>query len=509
MGYIYSEACEVIAVLSPTILPSLTYMRENKQLDVDEPHMFALQGDEWVTRAWTYQEAVNAKCLSITCEGSGHIIISGQEFLNRLGHMLDHLPVEPLERRVRYPRLDALEDLVDYLTAAYEERSALQVMAKMDRRSHGRPEDHFYAMIGAISSHLASSTGAESACEAFMLICERKGDFSFIYSVAPRTTEPGRRWRPVPGDLPAVLQWDCTGAGEPGRMIDGGLLLLEEVVKLGLGDLSAEADKFIHDWLDLIGRQLPKGASPADLRVHVFDALRLMGFTGPGESYATTIGLFLPVSHVSQDEVDHVLVSSSLRWIFGSPGLLCCRSGEQVCAINSSGSNGRPDHGGGVRPIDNKHKTSFAQWVRDLFRTNDENKGQPEPPDDSLLQTRDLEITVHDTTPNITEVVAVACDERRRKVTVDVKVSASVTARSRRLAAGGRPVLPTKWLVKRSAQAKFRRSKSGTCHSVAMATEKATRDAAEEAHNRAITLATMNAAAKALGDVAAQARGVL
>lgn len=321
MGYIYSEACEVIAVLSPNILPSLTYMREHKQLD--EPHMFALEGDEWVTRAWTYQEAVNAKCLYITCEGSGHIIVSGQQFLNYLGHRLDQLPVKPLERRVRYPRLDALEDLVDYLTAAYEERSALQVMAKMDRRSHGRPEDHFYAMIGAISSRLASSTGAVSACEAFMLICERKGDFSFIYSAAPRTTEPGGRWRPVPGDLPAVLQWDCAGAGE------GGGLLLERAVKLGLGGLSAGADRFTRDWLDLIG-QLPEGTTAADLPVHVLDALRLMGFAGPGDSFATTVGLFFPVSHVSRDEVGHVLVSFSLRWVFGSPGLLCCRSAGRV-----------------------------------------------------------------------------------------------------------------------------------------------------------------------------------
>ncbi|ROW16656.1 hypothetical protein VPNG_01707 [Cytospora leucostoma] len=316
MGYIYSEACEVIAVLSPNILPSLTYMRENKKLD--EPHMFALEEDEWVTRAWTYQEAVNAKCLHITCEGSGHIIISGQDFLDYLGYRLDHLPVRPLERRVRYPRLDALEDLVDYLTAAYKERSALQVMAKMDRRSHGRPEDHFYAMIGAISSRLASSTGAVSACEAFMLICERKGDFSFIYSAAPRTTEPGRRWRPVPGDLPAVLQWDCAGAGEPGRMIEGGGLLLEKVVKLGLGGLSAEADKFTRDWLGLIG-QLPEVDTPAHLRAQVFYALRLMGFTGTGGSHATAIGLFSPVSHVSQKDIDHVLVSFSLRWVFGSP----------------------------------------------------------------------------------------------------------------------------------------------------------------------------------------------
>lgn len=329
MGYIYSKAHEVIAVLSHAVLPSMAYMHKNKELS--EEHMFALERDEWVTRAWTYQEAVNAKSLFITCEDTGDIIISGQDFMNYIGYTLAQLSILPLERRARYPRLDALEDLIDYLTADYLERSALQVMGKMDRRSHGRPEDHFYAMIGAISSHLGSSTGAVSACEAFIRICERKGDFSFIYSSALRAPEAGRRWRPVPGDLPGLLQWDCFGDGEPGRMSDDGLCL-EKVVKIGLGDVSTKAVKFARDWLTVIGH-IPKGASGADVPAHVFDALGLMGFTGPGCSLATPVGLFFPVRLVSPDQVDYVLVSSSLRWVFGSPGMLCCRSSGQVSYV--------------------------------------------------------------------------------------------------------------------------------------------------------------------------------
>ncbi|KUI68752.1 hypothetical protein VM1G_04443 [Cytospora mali] len=329
MGYIYSRAHEVIAVLSDVVLPSLISMQKDKQLA--EQYMFEMEKDEWVTRAWTYQEAVNARCLFITCEDSGDVIISGQDFINYLGCALAHLSIRALERRALYPRLDALEDLVDYLTADYQERSALQVMAKMDRRFHGRPEDHFYAMIGAISSSLGSSTGAVDACEAFMRICERKGDFSFIYSVAPRAPEAGRRWRPVPGDLPAVLQWDSWGSGEPGRITHDGLLL-ESVVQLCLGDVSTEADHFIRNWLRLI-RQVPEGARPTDVSVHVFDALRLMGFTGPSDSLATPAGLFFPVRLVSPDEVESVFISSSLRWVFGSPGILCCQSTQQVSYV--------------------------------------------------------------------------------------------------------------------------------------------------------------------------------
>ncbi|ROW05292.1 hypothetical protein VSDG_00130 [Cytospora chrysosperma] len=452
MGYIYSKAHEVIAVLSHAVLPSMSYMHKNKVLS--EEHMFALERDEWVTRAWTYQEAVNARSLFITCEDTGDIIISGQDFMNYIGYTLAQLSILPLDRRARYPRLDALEDLIDYLTADYQERSALQVMGKMDRRSHGRPEDHFYAMIGAISSHLGSSTGAVSACEAFMRICERKGDFSFIYSSALRAPEAGRRWRPVPGDLPGLLQWDCFGDGEPGRMTDGGLCL-EKVVKIGLGDVSTKADKFVRDWLTLIG-QIPEGASGADVPAHVFDALGLMGFTGPGCSLATPVGFFFPVRLVSPNQTS-----------FGTPS-----SPPPPPYGDTSGDS----HTG--RPAE-KHKKSFAQRVLGLFRAASEPGPQTE-----VLRTKDLEILVHEASPNILEVVA-----HRHS--------------------GGRPAAVSTsaaWLVKRTAQAPYSRSGKGHSQSVALATEKATRKAAEEAHKRAIALATMAASAKTLEKAAAEGR---
>ncbi|ROW09663.1 hypothetical protein VMCG_02494 [Cytospora schulzeri] len=472
MGYIYSKAHEVIAVLSHTVLPSLAYMQENKQLS--EQHMFALERDEWVTRAWTYQEAVNARCLFITCEDPGDIIITGQNLMSYLGYTLVQLTIPPLERRARYPRLDALEDLVDYLTAAYEERSALQAMAKMDRRFHGRPEDHFYAMIGAISSSLGSSTGAVSACEAFIRICERKGDFSFIYSGAPRASEAGRRWRPVPGDLPALLQWDCFGVGEPGRITENGLLL-ENVVKLSLGDMSTKADKFARDWLTLIGK-VPEGVSQTDIPAYIFDALGLMGFTGPGDFLATSVGLFFPIRLVSTDQPPP----------YGD--------------TDGSNRDDVPSSGASERPIE-KQKRSFSQRLFGLFRTH----SKPEPQDDAP-RTRGVEILVQETRPNILEVVAHRCGERSRRVTVEVQVSATATARSRP-AKGRSAVASSKTcLVKRTAQAPYLKSTRDHFKSVAMATEMATRKAAEEAHRRAVSLATMSATARTLEKVAVQGR---
>lgn len=67
-------------------------------------------------------------------------------------------------------------------------------MSNMDRRVQGRAEDHFYAMIGAISAERASAMVGVPPCEAFMRVCEKKGDFSFTYSAAKREENPPRRW---------------------------------------------------------------------------------------------------------------------------------------------------------------------------------------------------------------------------------------------------------------------------------------------------------------------------
>lgn len=119
----------------------------------------------------------------------------------------------------------------------------------------------------------------------------------------------------------------------------------------------------------------------------------------------------------------------------------------------------------------------------------------------------DLKIVVHEKSPKILEINKYGCCERTRRVAVEVQVSASVTARSRRCDEGGWPVVSATatWLSKRSAQAPFTK---GDAHSVARATQKATREAAEDAHQRAAALASVAATARALEKVAALGRVV-
>lgn len=102
-----------------------------------------------------------------------------------------------------------------------------------------------------------------------------------------------------------------------------------------------------------------------------------------------------------------------------------------------------------------KRKSSLAQRILGLLRTTTTKTGQNRR-QAQILTTKDLEILVHETGPNIREVVAHRCSERTRRVIVEVQVSASVTARSRQHVEG-RPAVSTyaTWEVNRTAQAHF------------------------------------------------------
>ncbi|KAJ9604283.1 hypothetical protein H2200_011117 [Cladophialophora chaetospira] len=320
MGFIYSRADEVIVVLSNTARPVLERMSTSDRVDLI--HLGILEGEEWIVRAWTYQEAVNSRTLYITCEES-HAIVPGSHFLNCLGYTLSRLGAGLVsDKRQRYPRLDAFEDLIaDYMIAGYQERSALQVMSNMDRRTQRHAEDHFYAMIGAISTVRASSCPTLDACEAFMSLCERKGDYSFIYSAAKRDSTPSKRWRPVSGDLPSILPWHCWGEGQPAHE-DSGFLYLDMMLPLENSPLEDEGRKFVEGWLTSSKTRAIEATE--SLQQSAYSALRTMGFNGSPQCLSTTHGYFFPAEPICIDREIVILVATMVRWTFGAPGIARC-----------------------------------------------------------------------------------------------------------------------------------------------------------------------------------------
>ncbi|OAP54100.1 hypothetical protein AYL99_11635 [Fonsecaea erecta] len=127
IGYIYSRAEEVVVVLSVAARPVPEQMSTTDRF-VDPVHPDVLEREEWMSRAWTYQDAASSNVLSINCEESQRsILVPGSHSLNRLGYTLT--------------RLDTVEDLTaEHLLVGSTEGAALQVMANMDRRTqHHQP----------------------------------------------------------------------------------------------------------------------------------------------------------------------------------------------------------------------------------------------------------------------------------------------------------------------------------------------------------------------------------
>lgn len=288
MGYIYSLAKEVFVVLSRGAQTALEQMSMSDHIDHDNLH--DLEKEDWISRAWTYQEAVNSKELYITCEGPHGALVVGDHFMNCVGYTLSRLEGSNFDKEQQFPGLCASQDLItDYMIAGYEERSALQVMSNMDKRTSRRPGDHLYAIMGAVSTILADFSGIIDPCEAFMSLCERKGDYSFIYSAAKRDLTFMRRWRPVAGGLPSILPWHSLGAGQPGHK-EGNDLYLDFMMTLQRSPIEEDEERFVREWLSTINRT----NTQLQLQLHhsAYASLQTMGFRGSSECVSTAKGYF-------------------------------------------------------------------------------------------------------------------------------------------------------------------------------------------------------------------------
>lgn len=350
MGYIYSQAREVIAVLFPSTGPVMEKMKREKELDPD--HVQELENDTWVTRAWTYQEAVNARSLYMTYEGAEDFILPADELLNYVGFAISRLKkrinVSTTEAATtiyaRYPRLDAIEDLCDYLIASYCERSALQIMAMMCKRDINTTDEYFYAMIGALTQARASDAETTQSKEAFMRLCERKGDFSFIFSMGPRSCPDLASvqsfkciWRPSSdtGELCPILPLQVHGPGQPGRIEADGRLTLHSMTKLtnlDLAPLGVEARQMFEAWLRKgVIRDSPFSY---DLEAQeVYSRLHAFGFRGCVKPLSFKQGLVYLTNSFSTDQTmsqsenfESCFISNTLRYTFGAPVLGCFKS---------------------------------------------------------------------------------------------------------------------------------------------------------------------------------------
>jgi hypothetical protein len=352
MGEIFSSAYQVIVVLSEQCSSVIRNANQNGKLVSSDLNL--LEEEDWVSRAWTYQEAVNSNRLYFVVEGDGNAIVSGNDFLNAIMVAIDAYKLDNNLDKITWeknrPKLRSLERLLaDYLISDFASRSAYQVMSVMDQRISERADDHFYAMVGSITTvtEKVLHNVRLDPSEYFMRVCERKGDFSFIYGTGPRNENPGRRWRPLEGRFPALLPDLITlGSTEAGNT-ELTHLQLNNMYRLTSGSITLDglnaARWFVDDKSD--------NNSSDDVAAKILKRLRILGFRGGGEYLEFETGFFFPQSEPLQSNDMFVVVSHDIHWVTGGPGLILQSNNSDIDSFCDVGAfiGRRPKSGSSIK----------------------------------------------------------------------------------------------------------------------------------------------------------------
>lgn len=331
LGTIYNSAAQVFVVLSEPCSKLLQQIQNTGRMNPEE--LFALENDDWITRVWTYQEMANSKRTFFVARGDGSVLYHALDFLNAiLTDTCDYADAQGFGRAelsVRFPRLDSMQVMMaEHRIVEYTGRCAYQVMSAMHQRYAERGEDRIYAMIGAMTD-LPSDVADDAInhpAEYFMRVCEAKGDYSFIYCIAPRSEEQGRRWRPTAGDIPPVLPGVLVAGGGQAGSIKPTHLQLEKMYRPAPRAINPDGLKAARAYLQGDSASL----LPGDIAAAIFERLKQKGFSGCGDYMELESGFFFPQSSFARSDEIFVAVSPDMNWTNGAAGLLLRSNGTDI-----------------------------------------------------------------------------------------------------------------------------------------------------------------------------------
>jgi hypothetical protein len=174
-------------------------------------------------------------------------------------------------------------------------------------------------MIGALTQDLPAAIDdlEVSPAEYFMRVCERKGDFSFIYAAGRGDADSVPSWRPPTTSLWAIFPWVSDGERQSGEL-HGSILRLHKVHRTSPGRLTDDGRSFLESArrpLGLEDQTTLKGEA-------IVASLQRGGFKGHGPPVELPDGYYLPLSPIDDLNGLDVIVSTEIRWPFGAPALL-------------------------------------------------------------------------------------------------------------------------------------------------------------------------------------------
>ena len=354
MGYIYFHAAEVVVTLSKPIYTIINDMEMTGALDDDV--LLTLEQDEWIASVWTYQELVNSTVSFASYDRSKTgLIVNAFDFFYGLALRLELYrqkhKVTSFQLQKVFPHLSAFEDcMLVWRSANPLSISALQVMSNMDKRVYRaeEPQNYFYAMMGAITTTPTWGAGGATIAEVsdrFMMMCEQKNDYSFIYSSTARDDRLGRRWRPVPGPMKSILSWHSYGGLATGYYDAAGFWLCEMFTYERSDKIGEPGKELIVQCFKLSDRATDSGDDV--LASQVYETLVSIDFTGSPEYVTLEDGFLFPQISLPQNSKLTILVSGNVVWPFGAPGLVIAFREDNLptyipCAFIGVKSKGPP-----------------------------------------------------------------------------------------------------------------------------------------------------------------------
>lgn len=311
MGEIYRNATQVFVVLKSSCTEIVQKMHDKEPLELND--YLAIAEDDWIDRIWTYQEFANSKMMFIVAQDKGDTFISEFQFLFELMNSAE--AYEKIDDIDLYLKLERMQLLL--AEQQLQERSAFQVMAAMEERSsmNGDLNERINVMISVLSdTTISNNQSLHSPVDHFFNICNKKGDFSYLFTTNKRSTIPGRTWCPVGEQFTPVLSNVLTfGDGVSGRLTDTHLEI-DNMCCMTIGKDNPVV-RAINTFLR------------ADLPREIFKQLQQLGFTGCGEFMRLEYGYFFPLQSHKPSKKLFVAVPGSLTFDYGAPGLLL-RSNE-------------------------------------------------------------------------------------------------------------------------------------------------------------------------------------
>jgi len=294
MGETFAHASEVVVVLSPSSARMLEALRASEGARTEA--LLSFEQDKWITRAWTYPELANCNAVFFAADNDSDPPVHVEQVLLSVSSALyEHQKRRGgggLHPHTVFPCLDSLENLtLSWKTTENPIRSAYTVMCGMRGRESAAPEDHFYAMASALAAGPLTDDDLAAAPpgEYFMRLCESVGDFSFVFSTAPRDPASGRGWRPMVVDrLEPILSWP-TERQRQRAVVNPTCLQLHDMWVAPRGSVSAEATELAEHRLRL--KPASDGAH-GSLPRRILQCLRDAGFRGCGHSMELAEGFF-------------------------------------------------------------------------------------------------------------------------------------------------------------------------------------------------------------------------